>query len=102
MFQSASTWNDIRMDSEPDTTPDGSDLDGDAVDTPTRADLIDDEEDQLARRARIRAAARVGSAVPLAALTEQTELADEEESDELPDGRFADRELSWLAFNERV
>ncbi|WP_245993543.1 RNA degradosome polyphosphate kinase [Flaviflexus salsibiostraticola] len=90
------------MDSEPDTTPDGSDIDGDAVDTPTRADLIDDEEDQLARRARIRAAARVGSAVPLATLTEQTELADEEESDELPDGRFADRELSWLAFNERV
>ncbi|WP_082418221.1 RNA degradosome polyphosphate kinase [Flaviflexus massiliensis] len=64
---------------------------------------VTDTEDELARRARVRAAARTGSPVPLASLAAQLEDQSEgEEPDDLPDGRFADRELSWLAFNARV
>lgn len=53
---------------------------------------------------------RLGSAIATTTLTEWAEeareeaLAQEKNPDEsaLPEGRFADRELSWLAFNERV
>lgn len=53
---------------------------------------------------------RLGSAIATTTLTEWAEeareeaLAQEKHPDEsaLPEGRFADRELSWLAFNERV
>lgn len=50
--------------------------------------------------------ARLGSAVSSKSLRELAREArhevDKEGSSRLPKGRFADRELSWLAFNERV
>ena len=50
------------------------------------------------------AAAVAGTATHPARLTAQVEAesATDPLEAELPDGRFADRELSWLAFNQRV
>ena len=50
------------------------------------------------------AAAVAGSATPPRALVDQVagEAATDPLEAELPEGRFADRELSWLAFNQRV
>lgn len=90
------------MDSDLDSIPHDDTDNDDFVDIESEADLTDDEEDELARRARVRAAARVGSPVPIASLAEAAEQIDEEDSSDLPEGRFAERELSWLAFNERV
>lgn len=64
--------------------------------------LEEDKEDELARRARLRAEALVGSPVSPRTLAEMAERVEEEDTGELPPGRFAERELSWLAFNERV
>ncbi|MEZ7897948.1 MAG: RNA degradosome polyphosphate kinase [Flaviflexus sp.] len=94
------------MDSELDTSVEaGRDEHEDFVDIESEVDeaLGNDSDDELARRARIRAAARTGSPVPLASLAAQIEeQAENEDSGDLPEGRFADRELSWLAFNARV
>lgn len=79
------------------------DLDDGVVDLEDEEETHEDEEADLARRARIKAAARVGSPVPLNSLAEMAEAAPEADEDaSLPEGRFAERELSWLAFNERV
>src|SRR5699024_5077462 len=61
-----------------------------------------DSDDELARRARIRAATRVGSPVPMESLAAQVEAEPDDGDSDLPEGRFAERELSWLAFNARV
>ncbi|MGV9182183.1 RNA degradosome polyphosphate kinase [Arcanobacterium canis] len=44
----------------------------------------------------------LGSAVATETLAQASERLMENEESDLPQGRFADRELSWLAFNERV
>ncbi|WP_240161781.1 RNA degradosome polyphosphate kinase [Flaviflexus equikiangi] len=87
------------MDSELNAALNDAD---DVVDFETEMDAVDDTEDELARRARIQAAARTGSPVPISSLAEQAEQSDDDGETDLPDGRFAERELSWLAFNERV
>ncbi|WP_273488042.1 RNA degradosome polyphosphate kinase [Ancrocorticia populi] len=69
-----------------------------------------DEDEQLAERARRKARLRLGSAVSTTSLVDMARQAREEakrsrrslDESTLPEGRFADRELSWLAFNERV
>ena len=89
------------MDPDVDsTTPDQEN--DEFVDIESEPELTDDDEDELARRARIRAAARVGSPVPIGSLAEAAEQIEEDDGSDLPEGRFAERELSWLAFNERV
>ena len=81
-------------------------------------DLMDDEvietvvdqDEQLAERARRKARLRLGTAVSTTSLVDMARQAREEaklaqrslDESPLPEGRFADRELSWLAFNERV
>lgn len=73
-------------------------------------DSIVDIEDVLAERARRQARLRLGSAIETQSLMEMAKEAREEakrsrkslDESRLPEGRFADRELSWLAFNERV
>ncbi|MCF2706067.1 RNA degradosome polyphosphate kinase [Arcanobacterium haemolyticum] len=81
-------------------------------------DLVDDDvdeattdtEDVLAERARTRARLRLGSPVSTHSLVDMAKRAREEakrerralDESQLPEGRFADRELSWLSFNERV
>lgn len=72
------------------------------VDLEDEEEIPEDEEADLARRARIKAAARVGSPVPLKSLAEMAEATPDHSDASLPEGRFAERELSWLAFNERV
>jgi polyphosphate kinase len=74
------------------------------------ARLEDDDEDELAAQARAMARVLSGVSASSASLTRQVEEAEAEAAEEdlppweadLPEGRFADRELSWLAFNERV
>lgn len=69
-----------------------------------------DEEELLAERARKRARMRLGSPISTTSLVEMANRANEEakrsrkalDESPLPEGRFADRELSWLSFNERV
>ncbi len=76
-------------------------------------DVVEDDEDEdekLAERARMKARFRLGAAVSTTSLVEMAKRAREEakaarrslDESTLPEGRFADRELSWLAFNERV
>ncbi|AWE43509.1 RNA degradosome polyphosphate kinase [Actinobaculum sp. 313] len=72
--------------------------------------IVVDEEERLAERARAKARMRLGSPVSTTSLVEMAKQARDEakkasrslDQSTLPDGRFADRELSWLAFNERV
>ena len=80
-------------------------------------DLLEDEpevatdiEEALAERARRDARLRQGSAISTGSLMAMAKQAREEakrarkalDESQLPEGRFADRELSWLSFNERV
>lgn len=96
------------MDSDIDSVRPADDVrNDDVVDIESEVDEVDevgreDQEDELARRARVKAAARVGSAVPIASLAEAAVQIEDEDGSDLPEGRFAERELSWLAFNERV
>ncbi len=68
------------------------------------------KEDVKALRARVLEGMRMGTSVSTQELVEEAEeLVREAEAEqetvfegELPEGRFLDRELSWLAFNERV
>lgn len=88
-------------------------------DAPSKADEFDDDEvtgvvfasEKSSPEPEIsRSRMRLGSAIATTTLTEWAEEAREEaiaqeknlEESTLPEGRFADRELSWLAFNERV
>ncbi len=74
------------------------------------SDEQEDEDEKLAERARMKARFRLGAAVSTTSLVEMAKQAREEakaarralDESTLPEGRFADRELSWLAFNERV
>ena len=66
-----------------------------------------DEEDDQARQARelareIRLGVTVGPDELERRAREAVEEAESPDEAELPEGRFADRELSWMAFNERV
>ena len=69
-----------------------------------------DEVDLQAERANLITKMRLGSPVSTKSLVEMAKEARERAKREskdlgestLPEGRFADRELSWLAFNERV
>lgn len=69
-----------------------------------------DEDDIQVERARKLSKMRLGASVSTDTLVDTARqiLAQAEEENrsvaesDLPDGRFADRELSWLAFNERV
>ena len=98
------------MDSELESKfgSDATDEQGEFVDFENEVDDEDllpegiDNDDELARRARIRAATRVGSPVPMESLAAQVEAEPDDEDSDLPEGRFAERELSWLAFNARV
>lgn len=98
------------MDSELESKfgSDATDEQGEFVDFENEVDDEDllqegiDSDDELARRARIRAATRVGSPVPMESLAAQVEAEPDDEDSDLPEGRFAERELSWLAFNARV
>lgn len=68
------------------------------------------KNDVQSLRARLLEGMRMGTAVsPTELIDEAEEIVRQAEADEeslhegeLPDGRFLDRELSWLAFNERV
>lgn len=106
-------WDERCNDLAMDTT---SHPHGNAPDAERAADrdLLSDEEiaeaNRQAARARARSTALHGSAVDATTLAEfarrAQRTAEEEnlspEQAKLPEGRFADRELSWLAFNERV
>ncbi|MHB1065716.1 MAG: RNA degradosome polyphosphate kinase [Georgenia sp.] len=83
----------------------------DALELDATDDALElDAEDELAAQARALARTLGGVSTSSAQLTEQVEAARAEahednlppEAVDLPEGRFADRELSWLAFNERV
>ncbi|QDC26047.1 RNA degradosome polyphosphate kinase [Georgenia yuyongxinii] len=69
--------------------------------------LEEDAEDEHVAREKVMTAHLLGGvATSSANLARQVAAAEDEtrpgEESELPEGRFADRELSWLAFNERV
>ncbi len=97
----------VELDHTDDPAPYGeAGVDQDELD-----DLLeDDTEDELAAQARAMARTLGGVSTSSASLTRQVEAAEAEAREEnlpldeaeLPEGRFADRELSWLAFNERV
>jgi polyphosphate kinase len=111
---------DMTSSENPDGTPraDGAT----DVRTPDPAQVVDDAEDELADQletdtddelaAQARAMARMlgGVSTSASSLSRQVREARAEAIEdhlppseaELPEGRFADRELSWLAFNERV
>lgn len=73
-----------------------------------RAKAAEEEDEPVAESFSV--AARLGSPVSTKSLTEMAKEARAEakrsakapEESRLPEGRLADRELSWLAFNERV
>ncbi|WP_341360157.1 RNA degradosome polyphosphate kinase [Georgenia sp. M64] len=87
----------------------GADDDEESDEDPDE-DLEEDDEDLLAAKARRRSRVLAGVSASSASLAQQAAAAVAEaradnrppEEADLPEGRFADRELSWLAFNERV
>src|SRR5690606_16035938 len=105
-------------DPEPDSLADG--LRAEQIADAERSELdgleVDDEDEMVAQaRSMSRGAGAAGNVAPARSIPAEVsgrpevpapgaEPAEEPATseDELPDGRFADRELSWLAFNERV
>ncbi len=81
-----------------------------AEEQPDENGFVRDADDVMTDRAREQARVRLGTLVSTHTLVEEAAEAREAviaaqkhpEESQLPEGRFADRELSWLAFNERV
>ncbi|GAA1638342.1 RNA degradosome polyphosphate kinase [Georgenia ruanii] len=104
------TVDDVRPDGGTDArSPDPAQLVDDAEDE--LADQLEtDADDELAAQARAMARMLGGVSTSASSLSRQVREARAEALEdhlppseaELPEGRFADRELSWLAFNERV